>query len=201
MNRLLIALGVILSAIWASVMAITRGVPVFVCGFLKSITFGVLDGALDNIQNGFYYELPNRDMPTVVFLILFVLAFILYFAISIKITKGESNKRTFFIVIFFSLLFRLILLPSISIHENDIYRYLWDGKVSNAGINPYKYAPDDLDSLTRNLEEHELKRLDGLREKNLLYFSRIGHSGVPTIYPPFAQFIFMLSTRIQEDSI
>ena len=30
------------------------------------------------------------------------------------------------------------------IHENDIYRYVWDGKTSLHKINPFKYAPADL---------------------------------------------------------
>src|SRR5262245_18276567 len=27
--------------------------------------------------------------------------------------------------------------------SDDIYRYIWDGRVQAAGINPYRYIPDD----------------------------------------------------------
>src|SRR5947207_3574662 len=26
-------------------------------------------------------------------------------------------------------------------HSDDVYRYLWDGRVVRAGVNPYRYAP------------------------------------------------------------
>ena len=42
-----------------------------------------------------------------------------------------------------ALIFRLTLLPSTPTLSDDIFRYIWDGRVQLAGINPYLYAPDD----------------------------------------------------------
>src|SRR5437879_4276819 len=38
---------------------------------------------------------------------------------------------------------RLGLLLTEPLLSSDIYRYVWDGKVQAAGINPYRYVPSD----------------------------------------------------------
>ena len=38
---------------------------------------------------------------------------------------------------------RIIFLPGMPSLSDDVYRYQWDGRVQQAGINPYRYAPDD----------------------------------------------------------
>ena len=46
-----------------------------------------------------------------------------------------------------SILARLILIPSTPIQEDDIYRYLWDGRVVAEGVSPYLYSPVDVEAL------------------------------------------------------
>ena len=71
--------------------------------------------------------------------------------------------------------------PSLS---TDIYRYVWDGRVQRAGINPYRYVPSD-------------PALAPLRD-DVIYpnINRAGYAR--TIYPPAAQMIFFVVTRISE---
>lgn len=59
-------------------------------------------------------------------------------------------------------------------HSNDVYRYLWDGKVQRAGIDPYAHPP-------------EAERLKQLRDDA---YQRLNNRELPTIYPPFAQLLF-----------
>ncbi len=67
-------------------------------------------------------------------------------------------------------------------HSSDIYRYVWDGRVQGAGINPYLYIPD-------------APALAGLRDASI--WPNINRADyAPTIYPPAAQMIFFLITRI-----
>ena len=73
-----------------------------------------------------------------------------------------------------ALLMRLALLPSEPSLSDDIYRYLWDGRVQWDGLNPYAHAPDS---------EPVAHLRDGLWE-------RINHPHVPTVYPPLAQWLF-----------
>ena len=59
-------------------------------------------------------------------------------------------------------------------HSDDVYRYLWDGKVQRAGINPYRFAPDAVE-------------LTALRDAD---WARINNRQLPTIYPPLAEAAF-----------
>ena len=81
---------------------------------------------------------------------------------------------------------RLIVLPSPPA-SSDIYRYIWDGRVQAAGINPYRYVPAD-------------PALEGLRDQAI--YPNINRAGyAPTIYPPAAEFLFLAATRISESTV
>jgi alpha-1,6-mannosyltransferase len=75
----------------------------------------------------------------------------------------------------------LILAPPVS---TDIYRYIWDGRVQAAGINPYVYRPGDA-------------QVAYLHDEPI--YSNINRAETAvTIYPPFAQVIFLAVTRVSE---
>jgi hypothetical protein len=79
---------------------------------------------------------------------------------------------------------RVLALVSPPYLSDDIYRYIWDGRVSAAGINPYRYIPTD-------------PHLAGLRDDAV--FPNINRSNyAPTIYPPAAQWVFLGVTRISQ---
>ncbi|HEY5981812.1 MAG TPA: glycosyltransferase family 87 protein [Microlunatus sp.] len=64
--------------------------------------------------------------------------------------------------------------------SDDIYRYVWDGRVQLAGIDPYRFVPLD-------------QALTFLRDAQLFPPGRppaINRPGVHTIYPPGAQAVF-----------
>ena len=76
----------------------------------------------------------------------------------------------------------LLLDPLLS---SDIYRYVWDGRVQAAGINPYRYIPAD-------------PALASLRDGTI--FPHINRAATAvTIYPPVAQFFFFIVTRLGEN--
>lgn len=68
--------------------------------------------------------------------------------------------------------------------SSDIYRYVWDGRVQAAGINPYSYFPAD-------------EALAFLRDGTIFPHINRADTAV-TIYPPVAQFFFFIVTRIGE---
>jgi hypothetical protein len=76
-------------------------------------------------------------------------------------------------------LFPLLAPPFLS---NDIYRYIWDGWVQAAGINPYRYIPAD-------------PHLSALRDA-VIYPNINRATYAPTIYPPAAEMIFWAITRV-----
>ncbi len=73
-----------------------------------------------------------------------------------------------------ALVFRLTLWWSPATLSDDIFRYIWDGRVQLAGINPYLYSPS-------------APQVAHLRDA--LYHS-VNHAAIPTIYPPLAQLFF-----------
>ena len=79
------------------------------------------------------------------------------------------------LVIAVSLAARLLLLmPAVPLSD-DLYRYLWDGRVANAGTNPFLYTPAD----------------DALRSlRDEVIWPRINHPTLLTLYPPTAQLYF-----------
>jgi hypothetical protein len=71
--------------------------------------------------------------------------------------------------------------------SSDIYRYIWDGRVQAAGINPYRYVP-------------EAPELASLRDDAI--FPNVNRASyAPTIYPPAAQAIFFAVTRLGESAL
>ncbi len=69
---------------------------------------------------------------------------------------------------------RVIFLPGTPSLTDDFYRYQWDGRVQQAGIDPYLYVPND-------------PRLDRVG-----YAGRalINHPHLKTVYPPLAEATF-----------
>src|SRR5215213_712582 len=98
---------------------------------------------------------------------------------------SESDGRwTLPLILAFGLLMRLIVLPVEPLLSDDIYRYVWDGRVQAAGINLYRYVPAD-------------PALAALRDADI--FPRINRADYAvTIYPPVAQVFFVLVTRLSE---
>jgi hypothetical protein len=64
--------------------------------------------------------------------------------------------------------------------SDDVYRYVWDGKVQWKGINPYRFAP-------------AAEELNSLREP---FHAKINHPFHQTIYPPVAQLVFAFAYLI-----
>ena len=98
------------------------------------------------------------------------------------ILNRPVNRWTLVIVIAGAVACRLVCLFSPPFLSSDIFRYVWDGKVQAAGINPYRYIPAD-------------PHLAFLRDLNIYpYINRRDYAH--TIYPPGAQMLFLLITRI-----
>ena len=55
---------------------------------------------------------------------------------------GTDDGRALATVLLVALAMRLILLPGWPV-STDIFRYVWDGRVQGAGINPYLHLPAD----------------------------------------------------------
>lgn len=108
----------------------------------------------------------------------------LYLACAQFVWAGGFSRRMLAGVLVVAALMRIAVLlapPSLS---SDIYRYIWDGRVQAAGVNPYRYIPVD-------------PHLAALRDAAI--FPNINRSNYAhTIYPPLAEATFFVVTRISE---
>ena len=103
------------------------------------------------------------------------------------VLRARSSRSTFLIVVVFAGLFRLSLVFSPPYLSDDIYRYIWDGRVQAAGINPYRYLPS-------------APELAHLRDDRI--YPKINRRDyAPTIYPPLAEALFFVTTRISESVV
>ena len=109
----------------------------------------------------------------------------LVYLVSVRLVMvGKSLPAGLLAVLLFGILLRIGVLFAPPYLSDDIYRYVWDGRVQAAGINPYRFVPDS----------PELERL-----QEDLIFPHINRSNyAPTIYPPVAQAIFLAATRVSE---
>lgn len=100
---------------------------------------------------------------------------------------GERAQQKYALWLIFALaiLLRAYVLAYDPLLSSDIYRYVWDGKVQAAGINPYRYFPAD-------------QALAFLRDDTIFPHVNRADTAV-TIYPPIAQFFFLIVTRIGEN--
>ncbi len=105
--------------------------------------------------------------------------------------KKRSAKQTgailLAVVALFGAVFRTQLVTEPPYLSTDLFRYIWDGRVQDAGINPYRYIP----------EQAELAHLRDREVYDLINRRDFAH----TIYPPAAQAIFFAIYRIWPSSL
>ncbi len=107
---------------------------------------------------------------------------VLYLGAISLIERCPTNKWTLPIIFAVGLAARLVCVAAPPFLSTDIYRYVWDGKVQAAAINPFRYIPAD-------------SHLAFLRD-TFIYPNINRADYAHTIYPPGAQAIFLAITRI-----
>jgi len=92
----------------------------------------------------FALDMPREQYPVISFLGLWFVSFAAYF-IAIRYTSRLGRHGVALAVIaVFGVAFRLTMWQTPLILENDIYRYLWDGRVTAHGRNPFRFAPEEV---------------------------------------------------------
>ncbi len=108
-----------------------------------------------------------------------------YALASFLVLTQPTDRFTLPIILGVAVLCRLTPLFGDAFLSSDVYRYVWDGIVQQAGINPYRYVPAD----------SALMALRGASEGNI--YPAINRANYAhTIYPPFAQIFFWFVTFI-----
>ena len=82
-------------------------------------------------------------------------------AVAAALVARGAGRRSLVVILATAVLLRLIALAAPVYLSDDIYRYIWDGRVQAAGINPYRYIPTDT-HLAPLRDQHQLDHRDGL---------------------------------------
>jgi alpha-1,6-mannosyltransferase len=126
-------------------------------------------------------------VPRESFGILFLLYAISFFGF-VYLMQLQQNFRTLFSA---GLLFRFVFLVCTPFLSQDFYRFIWDGRLIVAGINPYEFMPNQI-----------IKSTELFFQSNFL-FEKMGSLSASHFsnYPPVNQFLFALSGFISGKSI
>lgn len=115
-----------------------------------------------------------------------ITASIIFLFICYFISKTELPNKDIFLFAGLFIFLRLFFINTLPIGSDDIYRYMWDGKVQSHGINPYLYAPNDaaLSKLHSELLPAKMNFID-----------------MKTIYFPLSQWLFYIGYSISGESV
>ncbi len=127
-------------------------------------------------------------VPT--FMLVWILSFVPYLAACawVLLTKPGSGRWLWLelaIILSGALLIRVLLLPLPPNLSHDSWRYLWDARVTLLGYSPYVNTPGD--PLFIHLRD--------------FIFVNSRFRNVPTIYPPGAQAVYLLSYLIAPSNL
>lgn len=151
----------------------------------KRALFGL--GLLSLVPYLVAWQLGDLRRHTVGFEISFFAAFALYAGATALALRLEAlSIRELALVFAFALIFQGFLVFTRPTLSDDMYRYVWDGRVQAQGISPYLYTP-------------EAPQLAHLRDEAI--WRSVNRKGAVTVYPPGAEMAFVLLWRIQPDNV
>ncbi|MBI1938354.1 MAG: hypothetical protein HYS25_09515 [Ignavibacteriales bacterium] len=131
-----------------------------------------------------YHLLPYE--PIVNYTITYLLGSFVYLILSAKIFRIEIHNEHLIPIIVFFLLVRISFVNTTPSASDDIYRYMWDGKVQASGINPYEYKPGD-----PKLSNYHSELLP----------AKVNFPEMRTIYFPLSEWLFFTGFKLSGENI
>ncbi|MEE8141467.1 MAG: glycosyltransferase 87 family protein [Planctomycetota bacterium] len=127
-----------------------------------------------------------KEMPLGLLLILLLWLAIPALAVAHWLPRLPRKQAPLWAMVGVAVAARLFFFAVDPYFSDDVYRYLWDGRVQAAGMQPYGVNPQDpsLDEVELNWPEEEWVR------------GRVNHPHVATIYPPLLELVFQLVARL-----
>ena len=87
------------------------------------------------------------------------------YALGIALVRRCPARAMLPIILATGLVARLVVLVAPPLLSTDLYRYVWDGRVQAAGINPYRYIPNG----PRTCHSSAMRRLGGKAGPTAIY--------------------------------
>jgi len=146
--------------------------PIFSCGVVLLIA--ITSAAQLNAR---------ADVET--FLAFIALAAVAYVVALLLVARGRTGtRRELWICLLLAFAWRLPAAVEAPLLSDDVYRYVWDGRVQRFGYSPYAAAPAD--PALQHLHTDVTRRIDPTS------------AALPTIYPPAAELFFRAAVSIDE---
>ena len=142
--------------------------------FLRQNRWLILSGLVIELCLLYLVSLGNLRTQVPRFWLGVLPAFLAYALGAFAVLKKPSGSLR--LILLAAVLFRATMWWSPPTLSEDVFRYVWDGRVQLAGINPYQYPP-------------AAPELAHLRDE---IHAGINHKEIPTIYPPVAMCFFRL---------
>ena len=154
---------------------------------------------LSALSWAFPYDVDLEQAPLGLYIGVATLAAGLWMWLPAKLNNNRQAYRPLLSILVIGLIARGAMFVSTPVLEDDSYRYLWDGAVTARGIDPYKYAPNQVDIISLFATEQttpddtDLAALQRLAADHARVHSRINYPYVATIYPPLTQAAFAVA--------
>lgn len=121
-----------------------------------------------------------------IYSVTFITSSVLYILFALVMRRRTLPPTAVLVLIGMGIAIRAALVPVHPIGSDDIARYLWDGRVQAAGVDPYAYAPGD--SALAHLHTAELP-------------AKVNNAAFRTPYFPLTQWIFLLAWKVAGENI
>jgi hypothetical protein len=133
---------------------------------------------------------PTDTQPLSGFVLLWLGCFIPYalaclLILGTRALQGRARWIELVVIMVGALALRILFLDKDPNLSHDSWRYLWDARVTLHGYSPYVYAPGH-------------SAVASLRD---FLYDRSRFRGVPTIYPPFAEMIYVFSYLLAPENL
>ncbi len=128
-----------------------------------------------------FHVLPIVDPPQALGHVAGSCGLYLLFLLAAWLSRDLERSTLLVGLVLCGVAFRLILLPLDPSMSDDLYRYIWDGKMQAIGMNPYALAPKaPYLAIWRDSHIHPL----------------INHEYLRTLYPPVSEALFWVAYKL-----
>lgn len=131
-----------------------------------------------------FYFLDSKLIET--FTVVYISASAIFLILCWIIFKIEITNKQLIFFLGIGIALRIGFVNFTPVGSDDVYRYMWDGRVQDTGINPYRYAPIDpaLNFLHTDILPKKLNYID-----------------MKTIYFPLSQWLFYTGYKISGENV
>ncbi len=148
-------------------------------GLASQTCFAITGGLALEVLFALMARLGDLKVEVIETITLALAAGIVYFVTLYALEHSAKSRPVLWILVAGAVVFRLTLYSLTPSLSTDIQRYRWDGRVQNAGGNPYALAPAD-------------PRLAYLRDTG---WAVMPGPEIPSMYPPLSQLVFRFGAR------